>query len=101
LLLWLTLVFVGDLGLIGATLALRPTPAALLAMLLVNPLQVFKLSAIYSLRTTLDALGPVGQYAVFRFGPALPYLLTALLIGWAIAAFASAFSLFNSRGEGL
>ena len=52
---------------------------ALLAMLLANPLQVFKLSAIYSLRATLDTLGPVGQYAAFQFGGALPVVLVALL----------------------
>src|SRR3990170_85856 len=68
LIVWLALVFLGDLGLVGSTLALRPPPAALLAMLLANPLQVFKLAAIYGLRATLDTLGPVGQFAVYRFG---------------------------------
>lgn len=99
LLLWLGLVFVGDLGLIGATLALRPTPATLLGMLLINPLQVFKLSAIYSLRATLDTLGPVGQYAAYRFGEALPLLLGGLLVVWIVASFGSAFSLFNRVGD--
>ncbi len=99
LVLWLALVFLGDLSVIGAALALRPTPAGLLAMLLVNPLQAFKLSAIYSLRATLDTLGPVGQYAVYRFGEALPLLLTGLLIVWILASFGGAFTLFNRRGD--
>ncbi len=96
---WLSLVFLGDLGLIGATLALRPTPALLLTMLLINPLQVFKLGAIYGLRATLDTLGPVGQYALYRFGAGLPYLLLGLLIGWIALSFGSAFMLFNRRGD--
>ncbi len=100
LVVWLALVFLGDLGTIGATLALRPTPAVLLAMLLINPLQVFKLSAIYSLRATLDTLGPVGQYATYRFGEALPLLLIGLLIAWIVASFGGAFGLFNRRGDG-
>ncbi len=100
LLLWLVLVFLGDLGLIGATLALRPTPAVLFGMLLINPLQVFKLAAIYSLRATLDALGPVGQYAAHRFGEALPLLLMGLLLGWIIVSFGSAFAVFARRGDG-
>ena len=99
LLLWLALVFLGDLGVVGATLALRPTPAALLAMLLVNPLQIFKLSAIYSLRATLDTLGPVGQFAAFQFGETLPLLLFALLAVWIIVTFGAAFTLFNRRGD--
>jgi Cu-processing system permease protein len=99
LLVWLALVFLGDLGVVGATLSLRPAPAALLAMLLLNPLQAFKLSAIYSLRATLDTLGPVGQFAAFRFGGALPLLLVGLLAAWIVLTFGAAFALFNRRGD--
>lgn len=99
LVLWLMFVFVGDLGLVGATIALRPTPATLLALLLINPLQVFKLGAIYSLRSTLDTLGAAGQYALYRFGEALPLLLLALLAAWVIASFGIAFAVFNRRGD--
>jgi Cu-processing system permease protein len=99
LIVWLGLVFLGDLGVVGATLALHPTPAALLGMLLVNPLQIFKMSAIYSLRATLDTLGPAGQYAVHQFGGALPWLLLGLLALWIIVAFGAAFTLFNRRGD--
>jgi Cu-processing system permease protein len=99
LILWLALVFLGDLGLIGATLAMRPTPAVLLGMLLINPVQIFKLNAIYSLRATLDTLGPVGQYAAFRFGDMLPLLLTGLLVLWIIGSFGGAFLAFNRSGD--
>jgi Cu-processing system permease protein len=99
LLLWLALVFLGDLGLIGVTLALQPTAEGLLGALLVNPLQSFKLGAIFSLRSTLDTLGPVGQYATYRFGSELPCLLGGLLAGWAIVAFGLAFGLFKFRRD--
>ena len=99
LVVWLALVFLGDLGLVGSTLALRPTPAALLAMLLANPLQVFKLAAIYGLRATLDTLGPVGQFAVYRFGDLLPLLLVGLLAAWIVAGFGLAFAIFRRKGD--
>lgn len=99
LILWLALVFLGDLGLVGATLSFRPTPATLLGMLLLNPLQVFKLSAIYNLRSALDVLGPVGQYAAYHFGDQLPLLLTGLLLAWIVLTFGIAFALFNRRGD--
>ncbi|MCL5999550.1 MAG: ABC transporter permease [Chloroflexi bacterium] len=99
LVVWLVLVFAGDLGVMGVTVSLRPSPDALLAMLLVNPLQVFKLGAVYGLRATLDTLGVAGQYAVFRFGAALPWLLAGLLAGWAILCFGLAYALFNRRGD--
>ena len=95
LLLWLGVAFLGDLTLIGTVLALRPSPANLLALLMVNPLQLFKLGAILSLHATLDTLGAAGQYALFHFGQALPWLLTALLLAWTVAAFGLALTLFN------
>lgn len=95
LLAWLGLVFLSDLGLIGATLTMRPAPPALLAMLLANPLQTFKVAAIFSLRSTLDALGPVGQYAMHRFGDGLPALFLVILLAWIALAFGLAFLLFR------
>ena len=99
LILWLVLVFLADLGLIGGTLALRPTPAALLAMLLVNPLQVFKVAAIDGLQATLDTLGPVGHYASYRFGEALLPMLAGLLLLWIGLTFGMAFARFQVRGD--
>lgn len=99
LLVWLGLVFLGDLGLVGATLAYRPAPSALLGLLFLNPLQVFKMAAIYSLRSTLDTLGPVGHYAVYRFADTLPLLFLAGLILWIGLTFASSFTLFQRRGD--
>lgn len=99
LLTWLGLVFLGDLGLIGATLALRPTPATMMGMLLANPLQLFKLGAIYHLHATLDTLGPVGQYALTRFGDQLSLLLAGLLLVWVVLMFGIAFAVFGRRGD--
>lgn len=99
LIVWLVLVFFGDLGLVGATLAFRPTPSTLFAMLILNPLQVFKLAAIYSLRATLDTLGAVGQYAYYEFGNALSLLLTGWLVAWATVGFGIAFLIFNRRSD--
>lgn len=97
LLVWLGMAFIGDLTLIGVVLMVRPTPTNLLTMLLINPIQIFKLGSIYSLRATLDTLGAVGQYAVYNFGAALPYLLVGLLIFWAAISFLLAFWLFNNH----
>lgn len=99
LLVWLALVFMADLGLVGATLALRPPPAGLLAWVLVSPLQAYKLGAIFSLNATLDTLGPAGQYAVYRFGAALPGLLAGVLAAWIAAGFGAACGLFTRRGD--
>jgi len=57
------------------------------------------LSAIYSLRATLDTLGPVGQFAAYQFGAVLPLLLAGLLVGWIVVSFGAAFAFFNRRGD--
>lgn len=99
LLLWLALVFFADLALVGATLAIRPAPASLLAMLLANPLQAYKLGAIYGLRATLDTLGAVGQFAMHRYGQSLPLFLGGLLAAWGGLTFGAAYLLFSRRRD--
>lgn len=100
LLLWLSLIFLADLALVGAVLTMRPTPASLLALLLVNPLQVYKLGAVHALQPSLDAFGPVGQYAVYRYGDQLSVMLPALLTIWSTASFALAYQNFKRRTKG-
>jgi Cu-processing system permease protein len=97
ILVWLGLVFFSDLGLAGLTLVLRPAPRALLAMLMGNPLQVFKLGAIHSLHATLDTLGAVGQFALYRFGDGLPWVLVVVLAAWSAITFTVAFKLFERK----
>jgi Cu-processing system permease protein len=99
LLLWLGLVFLGDLGLIGATIATNPTAGTLLGYLLINPLQVFKLGALTGLGAALDILGPVGQFAAYHYGERLPWLLSGLLLAWAAGASGAAFLRFNRKGD--
>jgi Cu-processing system permease protein len=97
LVLWLTLVFLADLGLVGLTIGLRPSPETMLGGLLANPLQIFKLAAIYSLQASLDSLGPVGQYALYRFGDGLAWVLIGLLVAWTVVLFAVAWIAFRRR----
>lgn len=96
---WLALVFISDLGTIGATLALRPTAEMLFALLVVNPLQLFKLGAILTLRASLDVLGAVGQFAYFEYGAALPALLIGVMCVWIVATFGLSFTIFARRGD--
>ncbi len=99
LLIWLGFVFLSDLGVIGVTLAFKPTPAMLLAALVANPLQAFKLGAIFSLQSSLDVLGAVGQYATRQIGTGLPFALAGLLVAWAAGAFGTAYVLFTRRSD--
>jgi len=82
--LWLTLVFLGDLGLMGGSVVFKLRVDELFHLSLINPLQVFKMSAIGSFDATLDVLGPAGLYAMRTYGDSLQAVLIAVLIGWSV-----------------
>lgn len=95
---WLLLVFFGDLGVMGTALVLQLDVDQLFALALVNPLQLFKIAAVYSLRQNLEVLGPAGIYALRTYGSQLLPLLLGLLLGWVLLPFLGAAFFFKRRG---
>jgi Cu-processing system permease protein len=98
LFLWLILVFFGDLGVMGTALTLQFKVQQLLALTLINPLQIFKIAAILDIRNNLEVLGPAGIYAFRTYGTQLLPLLISLLLIWVIVPFGVANYLFQKRG---
>lgn len=98
LFLWLVLVYFGDLGLMGTAVVMQLDVEQLLALALINPLQVFKVAAVLDLRDNLEVLGPAGIYAFRTYGAALWPLLVALLLAWIVVPFAAAMLAFKKRG---
>lgn len=94
---WLTLVFVTDLGLMAGAMALRLRIEQLLALSLLNPLQVFKMWSLHAVDSTLDVLGPAGLYAVDSFGPWLHAIFGASLAAWIVLPLAVAAVVFSRR----
>lgn len=77
---WLFLVIFSDLGIIGTSFLVNLDINQVFLLTLFNPVQVFKLSAIYSLRDNLEILGPVGIYAIRNFGESLQLLLIGIML---------------------
>lgn len=98
LFLWLILVYFGDLGLMGTAVVMQIRVEQLLALALINPLQVFKLAAVFDLRDNLEVLGPAGIYAFRTYGGALWPMLVGLLLIWVVAPFVLATQVFKKRG---
>lgn len=95
---WLVLVIFSDLGIIGTSFLVDLNINQVFILSLFNPVQVFKLSAVYSLRDNLEILGPIGIYAVRSFGAGLQFFLIGILLtGSAIFIFLTN-KLFKSRG---
>jgi Cu-processing system permease protein len=99
LFIWFGLVLLGDLGLMGATIALQLPADELFLLALANPLQVFKLAAVLTIRPSLEVLGPAGLYGATTFGPWLGLLLTGLLVAWTALPLLAAGALFTRQGE--
>lgn len=97
--LWLVLVLLGDLGLMGSTLAFRIEVADLFRLALLNPLQVFKMAALQSIHATLDVLGPAGLYGSQTYGGALGLIFGGALASWTVLPLGLAFLLFTRRGD--
>ena len=96
--LWLTLAFFSDLGLMGTAVTLDIGVRELLLMALANPLQVYKLATILSIKNDLEVLGPAGVYAMRTYGDALLPILMALFVAWVIAPLGIGFLIFKRRG---
>lgn len=95
LLVWLGLVFVGDLGLLGTSLAIRLSPEILLACAALNPLTLFRLMAIQGLGAPLEMLGPAGHCAQDVLGRGLWPVGLGFLSLWAAAGTSLAFWFFH------
>ncbi|MGE3108601.1 MAG: ABC transporter permease [Phycisphaerales bacterium] len=94
---WLTLVFVTDLGLMAGAVALRLPIGDLFALSLLNPLQVFKMWALHAADASLDVLGPAGLYAMDEYGSRLHALFAACLGAWIVGPLALASMVFARR----
>lgn len=96
---WLTLVFIGDLGLMGTAVAMKVKIHTLFGLALINPLQVFKIAAVNSLRASLEILGPAGIYATRTYGDALTALLIGVLLLWVLLALGAAYVRFRVEAD--
>jgi len=96
--LWLTLAFFSDLGLMGTAVTLDVGIRELLLMALVNPLQVYKIAAILSIKNDLEILGPAGVYAVRTYGDALLPMLLAIFVAWIAIPLSIGYFIFKRRG---
>ncbi len=95
--LWLSLVFVTDLGLMAGAMAFRLRIETLFALSVANPLQVFKFWSLHSADATLDVLGPAGLYAMDTFGDRIGWLFAGAMGAWIIVPLVAAIVIFSRR----
>lgn len=79
---WLSLVFISDLGLMAGSMVFRLRVQEIFSIAAINPLQAFKMIVVSSMNGTLDVLGPVGAYASHVLGDQLEPVLLTTLTAW-------------------
>lgn len=97
LFLWLFLVFIGDLGIMGTAVSMRLPIETVFFIAVLNPLQIFKIASILTIRANLEVLGPAGLYATERFGELLLPLLLLGLVIWTVLPLLGAVALFSRQ----
>ncbi|MBC8514956.1 ABC transporter permease [bacterium] len=98
LFLWLGFVFLGDLGLMGTAVAFQTEPGTLFLLALGNPLEVFRMATVLSIKGGGELLGPSGLWALREWGEALEGGLIATLFLWALLPAIISTSVFKKRG---
>lgn len=94
--LWLGFIILGDLGIMGTTIAMDLGIKEVFTLALLNPIQVFKIAGVIILTTRFELLGPVGIYAMRTFGVAGTHvLLIGILALWTIVPLGIAFASFT------
>jgi Cu-processing system permease protein len=96
---WLVMVFVGDLGLMGTSVATGMPVGVLFLGALLNPVEVFRLSALTTFSGSLDILGPAGTYAVDTLGDLLLPALFMVMLLWVSVPAAIAWARFRGRSD--
>lgn len=94
---WLALALLGDLALMGTVAVASLGAQKLFALSLLNPLQVFRMGAVLLLRSSLEALGPAGLYAVRTYGASLLPFFLAVLTAWILLPLGASLAAFRRR----
>ena len=82
LFLWLTFVFLGDLGLMGTAITMHTPIEVLFWVVAGQSIASLQAGAILDINATLDILGPAGIYAMQEYGSSLRWILLAILGVW-------------------
>lgn len=96
---WLGFTFVGDLGVMGTSVATGLPTWSLLLTAVLNPVEAFRLASLTAFSGSLGALGPAGRYAVDTFGDNLGWMLFLAMATWAVVPTVLAWWRFNRMGD--
>jgi ABC-type transport system involved in multi-copper enzyme maturation permease subunit len=96
---WLAFTVFSDLGLMATAYVLRLRSEGVIALALLNPVEVFKILVVKILATNLEVLGAGGMYLDIIWGDFMPLILAAWLVVIAAGGFIFSSWVFNGQEE--
>ncbi len=94
--LWLLFIILGDLGIMGTTVAMNLDIKQVFGLALLNPAEVYKIASVLVLSPRFEILGPVGIYAMRTFGQqGIFFLLFSIMILWILIPIGFAYLVFT------
>ena len=100
MLVWFFAVLFFDLVLIGTVSSTSLGGTGLLAVVMLNPVEIVRILAIIHLEPDLQILGPFGSYLMEELGTAgATAVLSAALVAWVVLPVGAAVVLFHSARE--
>lgn len=100
MLVWFFAVLFFDLVLIGMVSSISLSGAGLLAVVMLNPVEIVRILAIIHLEPDLEILGPFGSYLMEELGTTgATAVLSAALAAWVVLPVAAAVALFHSSRD--
>lgn len=100
MLVWFFAVLFFDLVLIGMVSSTALGGASLLAVVLLNPVEIVRILAIVNLEPDLQVLGPFGSYLMEELGTSgATAVLSAALAAWVVIPVAAAVALFHASRD--
>jgi len=100
MLVWFFAVLFFDLVLIGMVSSTSLSGAGLLAVVMLNPVEIVRILAIIHLEPDLQILGPFGSYLLEELGTTgATAVLSGALVAWVVLPVAAAVALFDSARD--
>ena len=94
---WFLFILFSDLGMMASSIILKLTAKQLFWLILLNPVQIFKMTVVGLLQTDMQILGSIGNYALDLFGNWYLIFLTFALLTWIFITLVLSILIFRKR----
>jgi len=94
---WFSLTVLSDFGDLSVVLAAGNVGIFMIPLIMMNPVESYRLLGVLQLNPTYSELGGTGLVAQYYFGNEVTLILTIAMILWIVGVYSACFIVFHSR----